>query len=80
MKSCCVKAEYKLFICVRLLQFKLIVDSPTFSNFTLTIIMLTVKLPLFLRYADWFTCHFKRFSILDLQCDWLVLSKQSNLQ
>ena len=45
--------------------------SLTFSNFTVT--MVTVKLTVFLRNADWSTCHFERFSIVVLQCDWLSL-------
>ena len=33
--------------------------------------MLIVKLASFLRYTDWLTCHFERFSRVDLQCDQL---------
>ena len=33
-------------------------NSLTFSKFTLITSMLTVKLTLFFRYADWLTCHF----------------------
>ena len=37
--------------------------------------VLIMNVTLFLRYADWLTCHFERFSIIVLQIGWLVLSK-----
>ena len=50
-------------------EFTIIVQSLTFSNFTLITSMFIVKLTLFFRYADWSTCHFERFSIFVLQRD-----------
>ena len=36
-----------------------------------------VKLTLFLRYADWLTCHYERFSVFVLQYHWSVLFKHA---
>ena len=66
--ACCVKTETGCISSVYdyYVQFTIIVNSLTFLNLTLITSMLIVKLTLFLRYADWLTCHFKRFSIFVL--------------
>ena len=68
METCCVKLSTDwVSISTRLLQFTIIVNSLTFSHFSPITSMLITKLTLFLRYADWLTCRFERFSIFILQ-------------
>ena len=58
----------RLSISVSLLQFMIIVNSLTFSNFTLVTSMLIMELSLFLRYADWLFSLLFSFSIVIGQC------------
>ena len=79
MEACCVKDEYRLAVyqCMTITVYDN--STSTFSNFTIITSMFIAGLRLFSRYADWSTCHFKRFSIFVLQRDWSVLSKQLHL-